>query len=131
MISATTIKARLKKQAVASEKTMQEVLLMYGLERTIYRLSVSDYMEQFVLKGGVFMYALFNGDFARVTSDIDLLARNLSNRADDMKNVFKKIFSIECDDALRYDIDSMDVKAITEFKEYHGLTFSKQEIPHF
>ncbi len=110
MISATTIKARLKKQAVASEKTMQEVLLMYGLERTIYRLSVSDYMEQFVLKGGVFMYALFNGDFARVTSDIDLLARNLSNRADDMKNVFKKIFSIECDDALRYDIDSMDVK---------------------
>ena len=34
------------------------------------------------------------------------------------------MFSIECDDALRFDLDTLDVKDITEFKEYHGLHIS-------
>lgn len=41
-------------------------------------------------------------EFVRSTRDIDLLARNLSNNVEDMKKVFENIFSIECDDALRY-----------------------------
>ena len=47
MISATSIKDRLKNQAVSSGKTFQEALTTYGLERTVYRLSVSEYVEQF------------------------------------------------------------------------------------
>lgn len=121
MISAISVKDRLKNQAVASGKTFQEILTMYGLERTIYRLSVSEYMERFTLKGGIFLYALFERDFARVTRDIDLLANKISNNVDDMKKVFEKVFSIECDDALRYDLDSLEVDAITEFKDYHGV----------
>jgi len=46
----------LKNQAVASGKTFQEALTAYGLERTVYRLSVSEYVERFTLKGGVFLY---------------------------------------------------------------------------
>lgn len=38
-----------------------------------------------------------------------------------MKKVFENIFSIEYDDALRYDLDSLDVHNITEFKEYQGV----------
>ena len=121
MISAISVKDRLKNQAVASGKTFQEILTMYGLERTIYRLSVSEHMERFTLKGGIFLYALFERDFARVTRDIDLLANKISNNVDDMKKVFEKVFSIECDDALRYDRDSLEVDAITEFKDYHGV----------
>ena len=41
-----------------------------------------------------------------------------------MKKVFHNIFSIECDDALRFDLDSLDVINITEFKEYHGVNVS-------
>ena len=73
MISAISVKDRLKNQAVASGKTFQEALTAYGLERTVYRLSVSEYVERFTLKGGIFMYALFEGEFARATRDIDLL----------------------------------------------------------
>lgn len=62
MISAISVKDRLKNQAVASGKTFQEALTAYGLERTVYRLSVSEYMERFTLKGGIFLYALFEGD---------------------------------------------------------------------
>ena len=42
----------------------------------------------------------------------------------DMKKVFENIFSIECDDALRYDLDTLEVIYITEFKEYHGVNVS-------
>lgn len=124
MTSAISVKDRLKNQAVASGKTFQETLMAYGLERTIYRLSVSEYVDLFTLKGGIFLYALFEGKYARTTRDIDLLARNMPNNVEDMKKMFENIFSIACDDALRYDRDTLEVKEITEFKEYHGVNVS-------
>lgn len=124
MISAISVKDRLKNQAVASGKTFQEALTAYGLERTVYRLSMSEYKERFTLKGGIFLYALFDGEFVRATRDIDLLAKNIPNNVEDMKKVFETIFYIECDDALWFDLDTLDVKDITEFKEYHGVNVS-------
>ena len=53
-----------------------------------------------------------------------MLAQHISNDIDSMSEVFFDIFSIECDDALRYDLNSLKVKAITEFKEYHGVNVS-------
>ena len=124
MISAISVKDRLKKQAIEEKKTMQDKIVMYGLERTIYRLSISEYAERFTLKGGIFLYALFNGDYTRATTDIDLLAQCISNDIEEMKKVFKEIFSIKCDDALRFDLNTLDVIYITEFKEYHGVKVS-------
>lgn len=124
MISAISVKDRLKKQAIEGKKTMQDKIVMYGLERTIYRLSISEYAERFTLKGGIFLYALFNGDYTRATTDIDLLAQCISNDIEEMKKVFKEIFSIKCDDALRFDLNTLDVIYITEFKEYHGVKVS-------
>ncbi len=124
MTSAVSVKARLKNQAAASGKTMQEALTVYGMERTMYRLSASEYAERFTLKGGIFLYALFDGEFTRATRDIDLLAKNISNNVENIREVFKGIFSIEYDDALRYDLDTLETRAITEFKEYHGVNVS-------
>ena len=124
MISAISVKDRLKKQAIEEKQTMQDKIVMYGLERTIYRLSISEYAERFTLKGGIFLYALFNGDYTRATTDIDLLAQCISNDIEEMKKVFKEIFSIKCDDALRFDLNTLDVIYITEFKEYHGVKVS-------
>lgn len=117
-------KREIENQAVKRNKSMQEVLTAYGLERTIYRLSISKYAEKFTLKGGIFLYALFKGEFARATRDIDLLANSISNEATDMKMVFEDIFNIECDDALYFDISTLKVVNITEFKEYHGVNVS-------
>lgn len=124
MISAISVKDRLKNQAKEDGRTMQDELVTYGLERAIYRLSISEYADCFTLKGGIFLYALFDGNFARATMDIDLLAQHISNDTEEMKKVFHDIFSIECDDALRFDLDSLDVINITEFKEYHGVNVS-------
>lgn len=124
MTNATSVKDRLKKQAIEEKKTMQDKLVTFGLERTIYRLSISSYAERFILKGGIFLYALFDGEYARATTDIDLLAQRIPNDAEEMKKVFNDIFSIECDDALRFDLDTLDATNITEFKEYHGVNVS-------
>ena len=124
MINAISVKDRLKKQAIEDGKTMQDKLVTFGLERTIYRLSISQYAERFTLKGGIFLYALFDGEYARATMDIDLLAQRIPNDAEEMKKVFDDIFSIECDDALRFDLNTLEVANITEFKEYHGVNVS-------
>ena len=124
MISADSVKNRLYNKAKTTGKTMQELLIMYCLERTLYRLSVSKYSDKFTLKGGVLLYAMFDGNYARTTADVDLLAEKMSNDALNMCNVFKEILSVKTDDPIRYDLESLKVEVITENKKYHGLNVS-------
>lgn len=124
MMNVDSVKARLKNFAIKSGCTFQEALTYYGLERTIYRISISEYADNFVLKGGIFLYALFGRNYERATTDVDLLAQRISNGSEEMKSVFQKIFSRDVDDALVFDVDSITVEDITEFKEYHGLHVS-------
>ena len=124
MNQAASVKDRLKNISVASGKTLQELLTAYGLERTIFRLSKSRYAGNFMLKGGIFLYAVFDGNYPRATTDIDLLAQKISNDAEDIKQVFAEIFSLDADDPLTFDLDTLDVHPITEFKDYHGVHVS-------
>ena len=50
MISAISVKNRLKSLAQKESRTMQNNLVLYALERTIYRMSISKYREYFTLK---------------------------------------------------------------------------------
>ena len=84
-MNAESVKARLKNLVAKEGGTMQDKLITFALERSIYRLSVSDYVERFTLKGGIFLYALFDGQFARATMDIDLLAQRIPNDAEEMR----------------------------------------------
>lgn len=52
MISAISVKDRLKNQAKESGSTMQDELVTYGLERVIYRVLISEYAERFTLHIG-------------------------------------------------------------------------------
>ena len=124
MNNVASVKDRLKNKSIATGKTVQELLTAYGLERTIFRLSKSQYASNFTLKGGIFLYAVFDGNYSRATTDIDLLAKRISNDVKDMKAVFTDIFSLDVDDPLRFDLDSLDVRPITEFKDYHGVNVS-------
>lgn len=123
-MNADSVKAKLKNYSVQSGCTFQEALVYYGLERTIYRISISQYAEHFILKGGIFLYAIFDGNYERATTDVDLLAMRISNNAEEMKAVFKCILAQNIDDAIFYDLNSIEVENITEFKEYHGLHVS-------
>lgn len=50
MMSAVSVKDRLKNQARENGRPMQDELVTYGLERAIYRLPLSKYKEFFTLK---------------------------------------------------------------------------------
>ena len=123
-MNVASTKARIKNIADKTGKNYQDLLTAYGLERTIYRLSISEYKDRFILKGGIFLYDISGGDYAMATTDIDFLAQNISNNLKDIKRVFSDILSIKTDDALVYDLESINVISITEFKEYHGVNVS-------
>ena len=109
MRNAVSVKERLKKYAQSNGRIVQDIFTVYVLERTLYRLSISDYAERFTLKGGILLYGLFREDFSRSTTDIDLLGMHISNEAENMKSVFETIFSIPCDDPLVFKLDSLKV----------------------
>lgn len=124
MISAASIKGRLKNKAQETGKTFQELLTLYGLERTIYRLSLSRFRENFTLKGGIFLYAVFDGNYSRATTDIDLLANSIGNSTEEIRETFVEIFAIEADDPLEFDLSSITVRSIAELNKYHGVNVS-------
>ena len=124
-MNAASVKDKLKNIARDTGRSFQDLLISYGLERTIYRLSVSNYKDKFILKGGIFYYALYDGDYPRATSDIDFLAHNISNDPDRIKAVFREIFLLpDIDDPLLFDSESLAVKSIAEQKKYHGINVS-------
>ena len=124
-MNADSVKGRLKNEAVRSGRSFQDVLLSYGLERAIYRVSISEYNEKFTLKGGILLYALYDGNYPRATVDIDFLARNIGNDINSIKTVFKDIFSMTTDeDPLVFDLQSMLVSDIANLKKYHGVRVS-------
>ena len=117
-----SVKQRLKNVSRKENRLFNDVLQMYFLERFLYRLSISEYKNNFVLKGGILLYAIFDSDYVRKTTDIDLLAQRINNEASSFGNIVKNICMIETDDPIRFDIDKIIVKNITEFKgDYHGL----------
>ena len=123
-MNSQSIKDRLKNIARDNNRLYQEVLTVFALERTIYRISISEYRENFTLKGGIFLYALYEKNYPRSTADIDLMAEKINGSENSMRTVFSEIFSISCDDGIEYDYKSLAIKKITKLDEYQGVNVS-------
>lgn len=119
-----SVKDKLKNIARENHRIYQEVLTVYALERTIYRISKSDFKENFTLKGGIFLYALYDKNYPRSTTDIDLRADRISSNEKTIKSVFERIFSLQFDDGLEYDLETLVTKQITKQDEYQGINIS-------
>lgn len=65
------------------------LLARYFNESLLYRVSVSQYKDNFLLKGGSLLYAL-DGLEARPTVDIDFMADRISRDRDNMTEIFRK-----------------------------------------
>lgn len=116
-----SVRSRLSNTAKKEQRPFDSLLLLYMLERLLYRLSLSEYAEKFVLKGGLLMFILtdFKG---RPTKDMDLLAQQISNDMNYIKEVFCKICIVDCeDDGLMYDKESVTVEEIKKDADYQGV----------
>ena len=119
-ISAESIKSKIKKEANESKKDFDFLLLHYFIERLLYRLSISPYADNFILKGGLLLYTVLNNQ-ARATRDIDFLAKNIKNIPDELVRIFKEIASIKVDDAISFDTEKITTEQIKEDAEYQGI----------
>lgn len=77
---------------------VQELQTLYVLEALLARLAISDYRDDFVLKGGVLLAAFA---VRRPTKDIDLQASGLANDADEVADRVRKVAALEFADVLR------------------------------
>ena len=69
---AASIRARLKQHTDTSKQDFNLTLTRYGLERLLYRLSISEHAPNFLLKGAL-LFQLWYGQPHRPTRDADLL----------------------------------------------------------
>jgi predicted nucleotidyltransferase component of viral defense system len=115
-----SVRARLKNAADKEQKPFDFVLMLYFIERFLYRLSISKYSNQFILKGGLLLYTIMN-EKARATKDVDMLARQTASNLDELKIIFAEISTITVDDAVTYDTATMISERIKEDADYEGV----------
>jgi hypothetical protein len=118
--TSASIRQRLLNHSTAIHTDPNLVLIWYGLERFLYRLSVSTHSERFVLKGAL-LFRLWGGADFRSTKDLDLEGF-LQDEAELIRQVFASICvqSVE-DDGLVFDASSVKVTEIRDTQEYGGF----------
>ncbi len=115
-----SIHQRLLNMAKTSDRPFNELLVYYGIERFLYRLSVSQYGEHFVLKGALMML-VWQMPVTRPTRDIDLLGRT-SNDLDAIRTMFTTVCQQPVsDDGLVFDAQNVTTERIAEDADYEGV----------
>lgn len=95
----------------------QNIYDMYFFERFLYRLSVSKYGANFVMKGG-FLLENIVGMKARTTMDIDLKAVGVELSDKVLVDIFTEIGNVAADDEIAYTV--LGISDITAELKYGG-----------
>jgi hypothetical protein len=90
------------------------------IERFLFRLSRSQYAQQFILKGAL-MLRVWHVPIARPTMDIDMLGQ-VPNSVETLIEVVRECLAVVVeDDGLRFNASSIRGEAITLDAEYQGV----------
>jgi len=106
------------------------LLIRYGIERFLYRLSISKYKKQFILKGAS-LFLIWSGKNYRVTRDIDFLGQG-NSEIDTLNKIFQEICKIPLkeNDAITFDPDSIKVQPIRKHIQHGGTRITLMAILH-
>lgn len=116
---AASIRQRLLNLAREQGEEFQFILTRYGLERLLYRLSLSPYAQDFLLKGAM-LFAAWSDQIHRPTLDLDLAGKG-NNSLSHLEAVFRDLCRVELpDDGLLFDPASVRVEGIRELQQYPG-----------
>ena len=119
---AASVLARLKNKAKESGRSYQLCLQLFCQEEFLRRLEKSQYTENLVLKGGLFIYSVTDFD-SRVTVDVDFLLRKVPNTPEQLQTVIETIISTPTDnDFVTFEIK--DIAPIAVAKKYAGIGVS-------
>ena len=116
---AASVLTRLKNKAQASGRSYQLCLQLFCQEEFLRRLEKSKYAENFVLKGGLFIYSLTEFD-SRVTVDVDFLLRQMPNTPEQLRAVLEEIIVAPTENEF-VTFEITDVSPIAVAKKYAGI----------
>lgn len=121
---AASARARLKNRSDATNEDYNLLLTRYGLERLLYRLSVSEHAPNFLLKGAL-LFLLWHELPHRPTRDADLLGFGADD-VDSVVAVFRDVCAVACDDGMLFNVDAIRGSVIRKQAGYGGVRI---EIP--
>jgi hypothetical protein len=129
-----SVKQRLLNLSAVRGETFNVLLMRYGVERLLYRMSRSPHADAFVLKGAM-LFAIWADKPHRPTQDLDLLGFG-SPSTERLARVFREICTTAVDaDGLAFDPISVIARPIRADSVYDGIrlnvmaTLGKARIP--
>jgi len=116
-----SIRARLLALKRGPGEDFQHILIRYGVERLLYRLSVSRHANRFILKGAMLL-ATWKDLPHRPTLDLDLLGHG-NSEVDAVVGVFRELAQVvpSGEDGLVFDSESAQGEVIREEGIYQGV----------
>jgi len=112
---------------LSKEKAADAQILMrnYMMERFLERISLSDYKDKFILKGGMLVAAMVGLD-SRSTMDLDATVKGENVRAEDIEGLISDIITVPVDDGVAFHIKN--ISEIMDEAEYPGIRVSMTTI---
>ena len=117
MVNITEIKRIVKELENKYDLNHYEILQRYMFERILERISVSNYKDNFILKDGLLLSAMFGID-NRMTKDMDATIIGIDVSKDKILKVLNEILSINLKDCVKFGV--IDITDIREEDEYGG-----------
>ncbi|MCK9217223.1 MAG: nucleotidyl transferase AbiEii/AbiGii toxin family protein [Firmicutes bacterium] len=116
-----SILAKLKNKSQSSGMSYQIHLRLFCQEEFLRRLSLSKYVDNLILKGGLFIFTL-SGFESRVTIDIDFLLKQIPCSMDEVEKIVAEIINTTSgNDFVTFEING--IKEIALQRKYKGASF--------
>ena len=116
--NATAVKAKIKNKAGGDSDKSQIILRIYLMERLLERVSLSQYRDNFVLKGGLLVSSLVGVDM-RSTMDVDTTVKSIPLNKRSAQKILEEIIAVKLEDGVAFRITK--VQDIMEGHEYEGI----------
>ena len=120
-MNSESLKAKINNRAKKNKVMPQDLMQMYFFERLLYRISISKYKHNFILKGGLLLSALF-GDERRTTQDMDTMIKGIEIENDILNPILEEIININGDDGIAFKI--LKSSNIRNQDKYGGIRIS-------
>ncbi|MFN3873765.1 MAG: nucleotidyl transferase AbiEii/AbiGii toxin family protein [Ignavibacterium sp.] len=115
-----SVRNRLLNISNESKRDYNAILRHYFQERFLYRISISPYRSNLVLKGAFLLMTKDISKF-RPTKDLDFLGISLSSKTEECTEIVKEIASIIVDDGVKFITENITGKKIKENSDIEGV----------
>lgn len=112
------LKGRLKNLANQHRADARTLMRLYMMERFLERIAVSEYRDNFIIKGGILVTSLI-GVALRSTMNIDTTIKHLNLSDEDIRRIIDEICIIDMQDDVKFQVKQLS--RIMDEMDYPGI----------